>query len=91
MNNPPTHAYVYILRCSDDSLYTGWTTNLERRLSEHNTGRGGRYTRIHRPVEMVFTEEHPTRSTAMQREAAIKRWSRSRKLTLIEGHLNNLY
>ena len=91
MNNPPTHAYVYILRCSDDSLYTGWTTNLERRLSEHNTGRGGRYTRIHRPVEMVFTEEHPTRSAAMQREAAIKRWNRSRKLALIENHQNNLY
>ena len=91
MNNSPTHAYVYILRCSDDSLYTGWTTNLERRLSEHNTGRGGRYTRIHRPVEMVFTEEHPTRSAAMQREAAIKRWNRSRKLTLIESHQNKLY
>ena len=91
MNNPPTHAYVYILRCSDDSLYTGWTTNLERRLSEHNTGRGGRYTRIHRPVEMVFTEEHPTRSAAMQREAAIKRWNRSRKLALIKSHQNNLY
>jgi putative endonuclease len=91
MNNPPTHAYVYILRCSDDSLYTGWTTNLERRLSEHNTGRGGSYTRIHRPVEMVFTEEHPTRSAAMQREAAIKRWNRSRKLTLIESHQNKLY
>lgn len=91
MNNPPTHAYVYILQCSDDSLYTGWTTNLERRLSEHNTGRGGRYTRIHRPVEMVFTEEHPTRSAAMQREAAIKRWNRSRKLALIKSHQNNLY
>ena len=91
MSNTTTNAYVYILRCSDDSLYTGWTTNLERRLSEHNAGRGGRYTRMHRPVEMVFSEEHPTRSAAMQREAAIKRWNRSRKLALIKSHQNNLY
>jgi putative endonuclease len=91
MNNTTTNAYVYILRCSDDSLYTGWTTNLERRLSEHNAGRGGRYTRMHKPVEMVFTEEHLTRSAAMQREAAIKRWNRSRKLALIESYQNNLY
>ena len=91
MSNTTTNAYVYILRCSDDSLYTGWTTNLERRLSEHNAGRGGRYTRMHKPVEMVFTEEHLTRSAAMQREAAIKRWNRSRKLALIESYQNNLY
>jgi len=91
MNNTTTNAYVYILRCSDNSLYTGWTTNLERRLSEHNAGRGGRYTRMHKPVEMVFTEEHLTRSAAMQREAAIKRWNRSRKLALIESYQNNLY
>ena len=91
MSNTTTNAYVYILRCSDDSLYTGWTTNLERRVSEHNAGRRGRYTRMHRPVEMVFSEEHPTRSAAMQREAAIKRWKRSRKLALIESHQKNLY
>ena len=83
MKKPPKNAYVYILRCNDDSLYTGWTTN--------NAGRGGRYTRMHRPVEMVFTEEHPTRSAAMQREAAIKRWNRSRKLALIESHQKNLH
>jgi putative endonuclease len=91
MNKPPKNAYVYILRCSDDSLYTGWTTDLERRLSEHTSGRGGRYTRMHRPVEMVFTEEHPTRSAAMQREADIKRWNRSRKLALIEDDQKILY
>ena len=91
MNNPPTNTYVYILRCNDESLYTGWTTNLKRRLSEHSAGRGGRYTSIRRPVEMVFTEEHPTRSAAMQREAAIKRWTRSRKLALIEDDQKILY
>ena len=91
MQKTPKNAYVYILRCSDESLYTGWTTDLERRLSEHTSGRGGRYTRMHRPVEMVFTEEHPTRSAAMQREAAIKRWNRSRKLALIERYQKNLY
>ncbi len=91
MQQTPKNVYVYILRCGDDSLYTGWTTNLDRRLSEHNAGRGGRYTRMHRPVEMVFAEEHPTKSAAMQREAAIKRWKRSRKLALIESHQKILY
>ena len=91
MGKTAVNAYVYILRCNADSLYTGWTTDLERRLSEHTAGRGGRYTRMHRPVEMVFTEEHPTRSAAMQREAAIKRWKRSRKLALIESHQKILY
>ncbi|GIS67044.1 MAG: hypothetical protein CM1200mP6_01120 [Anaerolineaceae bacterium] len=81
---------MYILRCGDDSLYTGWTTNLDRRLSDISWG-GGRYTRMHRPVEMVFAEEHPTKSAAMQREAAIKRWKRSRKLALIESHQKIFY
>ena len=72
-----------MLRCSDNSLYTGWTTHLQRRLSDHNAGRGGRYTRSRRPVQLVFCEDQPNRSTAMQREATIKKWSRARKLALI--------
>ncbi len=82
-------AYVYILRCSDGSLYTGWTTDLQRRFSDHSTGRGGRYTRSRRPVQLVFSESHPTRSAAMQREAAIKRWTRARKLALIASGAEN--
>ncbi len=83
--------YVYILRCSDGSLYTGWTTDLQRRVADHSAGRGGRYTRTRRPLQLLFSESHPTRSAAMQREAAIKRWPRARKLTLIEAGAENAY
>ncbi len=75
--------HVYILRCSDGSLYTGITTDLERRLDEHNGGRGARYTRARCPVVMVYREPCLDRSEASKREAAIKRTSRSAKLALI--------
>ena len=75
--------FVYMLECADGSFYTGWTTNLERRLAEHNTGRGGGYTRSHRPVKLVYWEEHPDRSSAQRREIALKRLPRARKLALI--------
>jgi putative endonuclease len=79
-----TRAYVYILRCADNSLYTGWTTNLQRRLAEHRAGRGGRYTRTHRPVALAFSQKFSSRRAARQREAKIKRWPRARKLALIQ-------
>lgn len=75
--------FVYILECADGTLYTGWTTDLERRLKEHNAGRGARYTRGRRPVELAYYEEVPDRSTALRREAAIRRLRRSGKLALI--------
>ena len=75
--------YVYIVRCADGSLYTGWTMDLERRVDQHNAGRGGRYTRQHRPVELVYHEELPDRASAMRREVAIKRCGRSGKERLI--------
>jgi putative endonuclease len=78
-----------MLRCSDTSLYTGWTTDLQRRVADHNAGRGGRYTRSRRPLQLVFSESHPTRSAAMKREAAIKRWTRARKLALIASFAEN--
>ncbi len=83
MDQQATYTYVYILRCSDGSLYTGWTTDLQRRVADHSAGRGGRYTRSRRPVQLVYSESHSTRSASMQREAAIKRWPRTRKLALI--------
>ena len=76
--------YVYILRCSDGSLYTGWTTDLAHRLEAHNEGAGAKYTRSRRPVELVYHEVFDSRSTALKREAAIKRLSRKEKLALIE-------
>lgn len=78
--------YVYILRCADDSLYTGVTRDPERRLREHNGGRlGARYTRARRPVALAWLEPSISRSEAGRREAAIKRLSRAQKLALIES------
>jgi putative endonuclease len=75
---------VYIIRCQDASLYSGITTDLARRIHEHNhTARGARYTRSRRPVEVVYTEQYPSRSLALQREAALKQLSRDQKLALI--------
>lgn len=76
--------YTYILRCSDGSLYTGWTNNLEGRIKMHNSGKGAKYTRSRGPVELVYFEEFLTKNEAMGREAAIKKMKRSEKLKLIE-------
>ncbi len=77
--------YCYVLRCADGTLYTGVTTDITRRVEEHNDGKGARYTASRRPVRMVWKEEHHDRSSAQRREAAIKSWSRSRKEALIAG------
>ena len=75
---------VYMLRCGDGSLYTGWTNDLERRVKAHSAGRGGKYTRSRLPVELVWHEECVTREEAMSREWHLKRLSREEKLRLIE-------
>ena len=77
--------YVYILKCSDNSLYTGITVDIERRVGEHNTSKkGAKYTRSRRPVQMVYYETHLDRSSASKRESAIKKLSRSEKLILLK-------
>jgi putative endonuclease len=76
---------VYILRCRDGTFYTGCTNDLDRRVSAHQKGSGSRYTRSRRAVELVWHEPSPGRGAALKREAEIKRWSRARKLKLIEG------
>jgi len=86
-----TH-YVYVIKCADNTLYTGYTTDLEKRMTEHNgedgtaniRGAGARYTCGRRPVKLVYHEEFATRSEAMQREYAIKQLSRPEKLLLIK-------
>ena len=75
--------YVYILRCGDGSLYTGSTTDVARRFREHQNGTGARYTRSHLPVALAYTEAVPDRSSALRREAAIKRLTRTQKLELL--------
>ena len=73
---------TYILRCSDDTLYTGWTNDMEKRLAAHNDGTGAKYTRGRRPVELVYYEEFATKQEAMRREVAIKKLSRAEKEAL---------
>jgi putative endonuclease len=76
---------VYVLRCADDTLYTGYTTDVERRVAEHQDGDGAAYTRGRTPVELVHVEYFETRSAAMSREHAIKSLSRDAKLALLDG------
>ena len=75
--------YVYILRCGDGSLYTGWTNDLEKRVKAHSSGRGAKYTRTHLPVELVYSEQLDTKEAAMSREWHIKRLINAEKLRLI--------
>ena len=75
--------YVYILRCNDDSLYTGWTNNLEKRVKAHSNGKGAKYTKSRLPVELVYFEEYENKVEAMRREYAIKQLKRKEKLMLI--------
>lgn len=76
-------AYTYIVKCSDGSFYTGWTNNLEKRLQDHNQGKGAKYTRPRRPVELVHYEIFDTKEEAMRRESSIKKLSRAEKMKLI--------
>jgi putative endonuclease len=75
--------YTYMVRCSDGTLYTGWTNNLEKRMEAHNSGRGAKYTKSRRPVELVYFEEFTQKSDAMSREARLKQLGRAEKLKLI--------
>ena len=82
--------YVYILRCSDDTLYCGWTIDLEHRLAAHNSGAGAKYTRSRLPVELVYYEEYEDRHDARSREWHVKRMSRNEKLKLISQNRGQL-
>ena len=77
--------FTYILRCADGTLYTGWTTDLGRRLTAHNRGTGAKYTRTRRPVTLVYWEALPSKEAAMRREWAIKQLTRREKLALIRA------
>jgi len=72
--------YLYILLCEDNSLYTGITNNLKKRFSEHKNGKGGRYTRSHKPIKLIYKQQFLTRSEALKREAEIKSWTREKKI-----------
>ena len=72
--------FVYILLCSDNSLYTGSTNNLQKRFLSHKNGKGGRYTRSHKPIKLIYSEELSSKSEALKREIEIKSWSRQKKI-----------
>ena len=75
--------YVYILKCSDDTLYTGWTNNLQKRIETHSRGKVAKYTRARLPVNLVYFEEYEDKISAQKREYSIKKMSRKEKLTLL--------
>ena len=77
--------YTYMLRCADDSLYTGWTADMGRRLQQHQRGVGGKYTRSRLPVSLLYCEKHEDRQQAMSREAQIKHLTRKQKIELIRS------
>ena len=76
--------YIYILRCRDGSLYTGWTNDMAKRIEAHNKGQGAKYTKGRGPMELIYHEEYSNKSEALKREYAIKRFSKAQKLELIQ-------
>jgi putative endonuclease len=77
--------HVYILQCNDKTLYTGVTKSLTKRLNYHNRGKASKYTRGRTPVKMIYTEDHPTKTSALKREIQLKKWTKAKKLALIHG------
>jgi len=89
LNTTKAMYYVYLIECEDASIYTGITTDIERRFAEHKNKIGGRYTRAHTVKKVLYTETHKTRSEALKREAEIKRWPKAKKLKLVyTGRIN---
>lgn len=81
--------FIYILQSGDGRLYTGYTTNIARRLLQHQTGLGAKFTRAFGAKEILYQEVFPNKSSALKREALIKSWPRGKKLALIANHLKN--
>ena len=77
--------YIYILLCSDGSFYTGISNNVEKRFKDHVSGKGGAYTRSHKPVKIIFKEKCTDKSSALKREAQIKKWTKTKKEALVKG------
>ena len=76
--------YTYMVKCSDESLYTGWTNNLEKRVAAHNAKKGAKYTKSRTPVELVYYEVFSTKEEAMRREYEIKQYTRKEKEALLQ-------
>lgn len=83
--------FVYILLCEDGSLYTGSTNNLQKRFLDHKNGKGGHYTRSHKPMKLIYQETFNTQSESLKRERQIKGWRREKKIRILELNLNSFY
>ena len=83
-----TKAYMYVLECTDGTLYTGYSTDVQKRLAVHNAGKGAKYTRARLPVKLLYQEEYPDKSSAMSAEALFKQKTRREKLAYIEAQKN---
>ncbi|MBR6527367.1 MAG: GIY-YIG nuclease family protein [Lachnospiraceae bacterium] len=85
VEKPAETNYTYLLRCADGSLYAGWTNDLEKRLEAHQSGKGGKYTKAHLPVELVYHETFDTKEEAMRREYELKQMTKAQKEALVQG------
>ena len=83
--------FVYIVKCRDESLYTGWTNDLEKRIKTHNSGKGAKYTRGRTPVKLMYYEEYEDKLIAQRREREIKKLTRDEKIKLIEDNNNSIF
>jgi putative endonuclease len=77
--------FIYILLCKDGSYYTGSTNDVEKRFKDHLEGRGARYTKSHKPIEVIYREEFKSKSVALKREAELKKWSKAKKVKLVQS------
>lgn len=82
----PNKYYFYVLRCCDDTLYGGFTTDLAKRLTTHNAGKGAKYTKMRRPVTMIHAESFPDKSSALKAEYAFKHQTRAKKIAYLKSH-----
>lgn len=82
--------FVYILQCSDGSFYTGSSNSVEKRFKDHKNGKGGRYTRAHKPIKLIYKETLATKSEALKREFQIKGWKRDKKIKYIISNYRNI-
>lgn len=78
--------FVYILLCEDRSLYTGYSNNIDQRFLDHKNGKGGHYTRSHKPIKLIYQEQFNTQSEALKREGQIKGWSKGKKIRILKLH-----
>lgn len=76
--------FVYVLLCEDGSLYTGYSNDIQQRFDDHKNGKGGHYTRSHKPIKLIYKEQFNTQSEALKRESRIKSWSRTKKINILK-------